>query len=64
LRKLKNGPLLGLLRLFRGLRLVSGGHGIVADPQSWPDARARSRRSHLIHRPVVRRRSLALAGIR
>jgi hypothetical protein len=47
-RKLKNGPLLGLLRLFRGLRLVSGGHGIVADPQSWPDARAPSRRSHLI----------------
>jgi hypothetical protein len=27
---------------------VPGGHGIVADPQSWPDARARSRRSHLI----------------
>jgi hypothetical protein len=33
-RKLKNGPLLGLLRLFRGLRHVPGGHGIVADPQS------------------------------
>jgi hypothetical protein len=29
---LKNGPLLGLLRLFRGSRLVPGGHGIVADP--------------------------------
>jgi hypothetical protein len=51
LRKLKNGPLLGLLRLFRGLRHVPGGHGIVADPQSWPGAPARSRRSHL---PIAR----------
>jgi hypothetical protein len=62
-RKLKNGPILGLLRLFRGLRHVPGGHGIVADPQSWPDARARSRRSHLIGHSVVRRRSIGFGRL-